>query len=172
MSLSDDLKLAEIEETECAQELARIQAEEDELDAQILALREQIRTINEKKHRVTEPRFEVSASIRQIRRKRNELEQQIRVEEEAKRVEEEYIRSLVSFDDVSKDAIWRTGNRYGDKALKHQIDGAYLLANSGRAILADSMGVGKTLTSIATLDLIGAKRILMVCPGEVMSGFE
>jgi len=171
MTLSDDLEIARIEEGECEEELARIEAEEAELDAQILALREQIKTINEKKHRVTEPKWEVQRNVRQIRRRKTELEQQVRVEEEAERVERELFESLRSFDAVSQGAIWRTGNKFGDKALKHQVDGAYLLASARRAILADSMGVGKTLTSIATLDLIGAKRILIICPGEVMSGF-
>jgi SNF2 family DNA or RNA helicase len=171
VTLSDDLRIAEIEEGECEQELARIEAEEAELDAQILALREQIRTINEKKHRVTEPKWEIQTNLRKTRRRKVEIEQQVRVEEEAERVERELFESLRSFDEVSKDAIWRTGNRFGDKALKHQVDGAYLLASARRAILADSMGVGKTLTSIATLDLIGARKILIICPGEVMSGF-
>lgn len=43
---------------------------------------------------------------------------------------------------------------YAKQIKDHQIKGAQQLAYSRRAILADTMGLGKTLTSIATLDYI------------------
>jgi len=43
--------------------------------------------------------------------------------------------------------------------------GAEWLANRRTAFLADQMGVGKTCTAIGGCDIVGAKNILVVCPG-------
>jgi SWI/SNF-related matrix-associated actin-dependent regulator of chromatin subfamily A-like protein 1 len=46
----------------------------------------------------------------------------------------------------------------------HQITGAHWLASKRHALLADEMRVGKTLTALHAAHLIGAQRILIVCP--------
>lgn len=48
--------------------------------------------------------------------------------------------------------------------LPHQEVGAAWLAARRQAFLADSMRVGKTPTSIRACDLVGAERILVLCP--------
>lgn len=51
-----------------------------------------------------------------------------------------------------------------DPLLPHQEVGAAWLAERRQAFLADSMRVGKTPTSIRACDLVGAERILVLCP--------
>lgn len=46
----------------------------------------------------------------------------------------------------------------------HQISGAQWLAERKRALLADEMGVGKSATAIRACDIVGARRIVVVCP--------
>ena len=43
--------------------------------------------------------------------------------------------------------------------------GAQFLAGRTRALLADEPGVGKTAQVVAACDLVGARRVLVVCPG-------
>lgn len=76
---------------------------------------------------------------------------------------------------VAENFSWWSGIDTPDgktlKILNHQWDGAKFLAASGRAILGDQMGLGKTLTSIAALDLVQSRRALVICPAEVTSNF-
>jgi SWI/SNF-related matrix-associated actin-dependent regulator of chromatin subfamily A-like protein 1 len=51
------------------------------------------------------------------------------------------------------------------KLLQYQIDGAAILAAKARYGLHDEPGVGKTATTIATLDRLNMKRGIIVCPG-------
>ena len=51
--------------------------------------------------------------------------------------------------------------------LTYQVEGARFLASKHRAGLFDEMGVGKTAQVIHALDLVKAKRTLVVCPAAV-----
>lgn len=174
MTLAEDKAIAEIEAAEAQAEIDRIDAERREVEDLIAAQVELLNRLKAKRddRERNARRWNLVATVNTANRRKHEVEQQLAVEEENARVQAATVANFETLEQLSQSAIWRTGNKFGDKALKHQVDGAYVLASSGRAILADSMGVGKTLTSIATLDLIGAKKILIVCPGEIMSGFE
>ena len=52
--------------------------------------------------------------------------------------------------------------------LPYQIEGANWLAKDERCGLHDDMGVGKTAQAIHALDLVGAKRIMIVAPAGVV----
>jgi len=58
-----------------------------------------------------------------------------------------------------------------DDAMDHQWSGALFGTASPRWILGDEMGLGKTLTSIMWLDLIGAKKVVIVCEAGVVEQF-
>lgn len=51
--------------------------------------------------------------------------------------------------------------------LGYQNDGADFLSTKDRAGLFDEMGVGKTAQAIRALDLIGARKVLVICPAAV-----
>lgn len=53
----------------------------------------------------------------------------------------------------------------------YQNEGAAWLASKKRAILADGMRVGKTPQAIVAADIIGARSILVVCPGIARTGW-
>ena len=69
------------------------------------------------------------------------------------------------FDLMTKDLEWY------DKALTHQKDGARILATAKRGILGDKMGLGKTLTSLMTADMVNAQRVLIIVPDDVVANF-
>jgi SNF2 family DNA or RNA helicase len=58
------------------------------------------------------------------------------------------------------------------KILKpFQIEGANFLKNNYHALLADEMGLGKTVTALAAVELLGLKKVLVVCPASVRSNW-
>lgn len=90
----------------------------------------------------------------------------LRDAQERKRMVAELEMLREQFDIVTAGAPWR------EWAKQHQLDGARSMAMSRRTILADKMGLGKTLTAIAACDMLQAKKILVVCPSDVMSNFQ
>lgn len=53
----------------------------------------------------------------------------------------------------------------------YQLEGASFLASKSRALLADEMGVGKTGQSLMACEHVGAKRVLVMAPANVRSGW-
>jgi SNF2 family DNA or RNA helicase len=56
-------------------------------------------------------------------------------------------------------------------AFDHQWEGAAKLAMHDGGLLGDEMGLGKTLTSIMFLDMVQAKRVLIITPSATNSNF-
>lgn len=56
--------------------------------------------------------------------------------------------------------------------FKYQVEGANWLAGMKNAVLGDEMGIGKTCQAIAGADIIGAKNILVLCPGIARDGWD
>jgi SNF2 family DNA or RNA helicase len=54
----------------------------------------------------------------------------------------------------------------------HQTTGAAFLAERRFALLADEPGLGKTRTTVLAADLVGAEKILVLCPGAVRRHWE
>ena len=63
-------------------------------------------------------------------------------------------------------ATWRA------RAMPHQIEGARFIASAKRVICADAMGLGKTFQSGIALDMLKAKRVLIITQSDIQSGFE
>jgi len=58
-------------------------------------------------------------------------------------------------------------DKRGWRAFKHQEEGIEFLLKNKKCILADDMGIGKTLQSIVAALEIEAERILVVCPSSL-----
>jgi SNF2 family DNA or RNA helicase len=56
-------------------------------------------------------------------------------------------------------------------AKDYQWDGAMFLAAAKRGILGDEMGLGKSLTSLMALDMIEAKKIVLIAQAEICEQF-
>lgn len=70
------------------------------------------------------------------------------------------------FDNITATHKWR------EFAFPHQLDGAKRLASAKRAILGDKRGLGKSLTSLIWADMVGAKRVLIFAPKDVLQNFK
>lgn len=79
------------------------------------------------------------------------------------------------FDEIAKNFKWWTGvvlpNGEEAKIYPHQYQAAKQIAASKQLILGDDMGTGKTLTAIASMDLAGVKKGLIITPANITEGF-
>jgi len=69
------------------------------------------------------------------------------------------------------DKAWYAGNDEADPVLPFQWKGALFGAGARRWILGDGMGLGKTRQSIGWLDLVDAKKVLIVAQADVCDQF-
>lgn len=118
------------------------------------------------RHKIDESLIDERREIRALEAEIMALQKRLRMLLEAERQKNRYKDAARQFDLNSAGAYWR------EFALQHQIDGAHALSNAKRGILADKMGLGKTLTILATCDMLKAKKILIVAPADVVSNFE
>lgn len=107
-----------------------------------------------------------------LRREITKAQQAVQAAEHAFRVamialmkQRDFIENTMHFDEVTAGLAWR------EWAMEHQINGAKFIANSGRAICADKMGLGKSLTSLITADMLQAQKLLIIVPDDVASNF-
>ena len=63
------------------------------------------------------------------------------------------------------------GMPWYDGILDHQWQGAMFGAVAERWILGDGVGLGKTRTSIGWMDLVGARRVVVVCEPDICDQF-
>ena len=81
----------------------------------------------------------------------------------------ELAEKIKRFDDITKDALWRVG---AEPLFAHQMDGAHFMASAERVLCGDDMGLGKTRQTIAAFTMREARRILIACPGDLMTNWE
>src|SRR6266542_4248902 len=122
-------------------ELKESEASRDFLYQQFLEVERKVRQIetelNAHKQRMERLRLEID--------KDNALIEQLMAAQRARQKAEEIIRE---FDAWAVDKYWFA------EIKKHQFDGAKLMTYNRRVIVADVMGLGKTLEAIASVDLI------------------
>ncbi len=78
---------------------------------------------------------------------------------------------LDEFTTIAQRKPWFTGVRGDDSILPHQWAGMVFGATAGRFILGDEPGLGKTRQAIGWMDLVGARRVIVVVPAEVCDQF-
>jgi SNF2 family DNA or RNA helicase len=110
--------------------------------------------------------FEISREIRRLEMEAAQKQRLLEQQAEQRRLKEEYARLTDEYDRKTANAFWRKD------AMHHQIDGGKKMAVAKTALLGDKRGLGKTLTSLIAADMIGAKRILYISPGDVIRTVE
>lgn len=160
-----------VAQAEKAQEEARV--EYDEVTKQRQALEAQLAQIISRQNELRAKANEVRSNVREAERKKESARRSVRIAKQAVRVRYERSRKAASFSELAKDKAWFTGNTStGLRILDHQWDGAQFLATAQRAILGDGMGLGKTLTCIAALDLVESKRCLIIAQNDITTNFD
>src|SRR5690606_39219505 len=85
------------------------------------------------------------------------------VKEHIKRIERNRVQmlELKELEDVELNVP------FADKLRNYQRVGANFLSTTGKCILADDMGTGKTLQAITACEELGAERVLVICPNSL-----
>jgi SNF2 family DNA or RNA helicase len=130
-----------------------------DLERQIAELQAQVKDRNNQA-------WDARKAIKAQERKVESTRRLAAVEIEAAKQAAEIASQHTVYEERTASEKWR------ERAFPHQLEDSTFLAHAGRALCANSMGTGKTLTSLMTADKVGAKRVLVVSPGEVMSGFQ
>lgn len=165
-TLLEWVRTKEEEQAEAVQVIPKIAAqiqedlsEENKLKAQMMEIvrrrraRENIRDAAKKA--IKDNEAVVIAAKRKLETFQSEKAIQARIENEA-----------AEFDRITQHYQWR------EFAFDHQISGARRLASARRGILGDKRGLGKSLTSLVYADMLGAKRVLVFAPKDVLQNFE
>ena len=174
----EDVSLSVLQETITAlrDEDMSIHARENEIRARLSELTSEI-------SRLSKERASLESTGTERRRKIQTLEAKViqaarleQVKQEQSRLVDEFEEAAKELDELTADAVWRVGvtQENGDlhKAFPYQIDGGKRLAVAKRGILGDKRGLGKTLTGIVWLDMVQAKRVILIAPNDVVSQFE
>lgn len=120
---------------------------------------------NESLRKLDDAGKEEKAKLDALKRERDRLL-------DAKQINEKYQAQVDEFKSKCLESVWRSENRTdGLGAKPHQIDGAVHLAITERALLGDSKGLGKTLTSLITMDLKDAQKIIAVVPADTVDNW-
>lgn len=140
-----------------------------ELEKQLAEIAGQMSTLN----------YEASSirvQHRQAEDKRERARKELEIAQERIRVEYSGRQALADMDLIAKKCTWFTGAVLPDgkeyKIFPEQYNGAKFLATAKRCILGDGMGTGKSLQSIAALDLSQAKKVLIICQADITYNFE
>lgn len=192
---NDDDVIARIEKSE--EELARIEAEEvqKEMDAVNEAINAERTIVNDIARQIQELRMKQYEHQQKIEVKQEELRplsekkreigyKMRRAQIEAERLEaarkhreeeEKRERDILSRKNVAMAGFKTTINEinpaWKDYAFDHQWEGASSLALHEGGLLADDMGLGKSLTAIMFADMVKAKNILVVTPANTATNF-
>lgn len=137
-------------------------------------LREAIRAINDKIAAKRSRRAELANAERLAKREQQAAEVKLKQYNDAQSKESSKLENFQKMTDFA----WAEKFAWTESAYTHQWQGALQLAHYGSGLLADTMGLGKTLQSVMYLDLIncghaklGAKKVLIICPDAMVTEY-
>lgn len=158
---SDDPNVIAQELYRLSQELEAIEAEQKaereaqaEIERQIKAEREafeaRIATLKEEKYKLEVANWDKTRVLREAKRKKESAERKLQLAQAHIEKAAEWATLEKRWDLLTMGAPWR------EWAKDHQLDGAKKMTYEGKMILGDTMGLGKTLTSLIAIDMIEA----------------
>jgi hypothetical protein len=179
----DDLIL-KIRELEASQEsrkvqLADVKLEWTDLSAKAADLEAQLKAVKEAEYEARQKKIDKHHELQEIsdagkldaarlEQAKRELARLL----DGESINDRYQEQVDEFRNRCLEAYWRAENRTdGYGAYRYQIEGAIHLAVAQQAILGDKQGLGKSLTSLIYADFLGAQKIILVVPSDVMGNY-
>lgn len=164
---------AEIDLEYLQKQLAELIGERAKQNAAVESQRTKIADIADALNKARESLKEMESASRALRRDQMDLESEVEKAKRKKELEDEQRRLLEKFaeeakrlDELTANAEWR------NFAKDYQVEGAKKLAVAKRGMLADKRGLGKTLSSLIWLEMVQAKKVLVIAPNDVVPEFE
>lgn len=104
-----------------------------------------------------------------------EAERDLSLEARAAEAREQQLTEAASYTErfsaIAAGKPWYEGTGNDDAILPHQWQAAQFGAVARRWLLGDGVGLGKTRTTTAWLDLVGAKRVIIICEPNIVNQF-
>ena len=138
-----------------------------ELIQQEKILMEQVANIKRRQREIEAKRYQREVELREKQRQKDAAKLKLDEAKKFKALQEQKASNFEAMVAEAKAAKYE----WVDYAMPHQWEGALSLAHYGSAILADETGLGKTITSIMSLDLKKAKKVLVLVPNDIVSNF-
>lgn len=129
-------------------------------------LADKLKEIRDQKRKIQEDYIRRMRKVKEVRNKEETTNRALQKLLDEKNARDQLNKLGDEFDRLTAGAPWR------EWAYQHQIAGAKHLAATKRAILGDKRGLGKTLTSLIYLDMVGAKKTIIYTPKDVSLNFE
>ncbi len=172
---ADKIAEAEADTAEPKEELHELNEEVAATQRAIEELRAKLYELDTKRSSINSAVLDKRRALNYAKRAQEEAARRIEVAKANALQKKRVQLSVEGYSRVAEQFSWRTGVEMPDgkviSALPHQWEGIQFLASAGRAILGDTMGLGKTLEAIAALDLVGSTRALVITPADVTSNF-
>jgi SNF2 family DNA or RNA helicase len=149
-----------------------IESQKRSLEQQVEQLRKQLTDVSRLWHESTNKARDLERLGQDCTAEVTKLERELSRIMDAERVKAELASMAKQFAGSCLDAAWRAENRTdGMGAKSYQIEGAVLASVAKRVMLADDMGLGKSLTSLIWCDMSDAKKVIVVCPSDTMYNY-
>lgn len=142
-------------------------AELTQLIAEEKIILEQLQQIQRRKREIESKRYQRDVELKEKERAKTEAQLKLEEARRFKVLEQERANNFEHMVAEAKKANYA----WVDYALPHQWEGALSLAHYGSSILSDEAGLGKTMTSIMSLDLKQSKKVLVLTPNDIASNF-
>lgn len=134
-----------------AAEIYRLQQElQAHMDKMRAELNERIKGLTDQQGDLTNLKWDQQRALRKQEQEVESLRRQLDQQRRAELAQAEWATLEKRWDQLTMGAPWR------EWAKDHQLDGARKITYEGRMILGDTMGLGKTLTSLIAIDMIEA----------------
>lgn len=137
-----------------------LEAKQQELERLIKEVEDRQKLHEQRRSKIAE----VRARLEEAERRQNSLDQAGEVSADVERLRRKYTR-------LAEGKVWWEGTGNDDAILDFQKQGVMFGAAAGRWILGDEPGLGKTRQAIGWLDLVGAKKVLIVCEPNLCDQF-
>lgn len=153
--------------------LAAFKKDEEEKRAKLEKVKQELVAAERLYHQLNREKNQTADSIREDVAGARELEKLAAKALRLKSAKEKRDALLADYNEKAKelDSLTATA-QWREFAFDHQIEGGKRLAIAKRGILGDKRGLGKTLTSLIYLDMVQARKVLVVAPNDVVPQFE
>jgi SNF2 family DNA or RNA helicase len=150
-------------------ELLTLAEEEALQDHKYTKIQEEITVLRQQLSDLSQKRTSLRMRKNKLKYERESSERQVALEAEQRELEKQFKLARDKAEALIANAPWRDGSLpNGETIYGWQLDGALKLANATRGILADSRGMGKTLTALAWRRMVDSHKTLVLVQKSVI----
>ena len=152
-------------------ELADLEARRQELSVEASEKRRQIEKLLKQVEVDDQEQRQRKKQIAELRKEDERQQRRDESLEQAEQVRDDVVQLEEKYKKLAVGKPWYDGSGDVGSVLPFQWRGALFGAGAKRWVLGDGMGLGKTRQSIGWLDLVEARKVLVVCQADICDQF-